>query len=264
MRETFEKVSGNGLLDPMESARRAMRPKLHVRFYERAEVSDSTISNEFSILLDGKLVRTPLRRPLVVPTCRLAECIAQEWNAQQNVIDPAHMPLTRLANAIIDTVADRPAAVAEEIVKYLGSDLLFYRAEAPEGLVAQQTQNWDPVLTWANDELGARFVQIQGVIFSAQPSEAITVARKDIPIDASNVREMWRLGAISSITTLTGSALLALALAHGAIEMDAAWAAAHVDEDWQMRQWGADELALTRRADRFAEFEAAVTVLRLT
>jgi chaperone required for assembly of F1-ATPase len=237
---------------------------LRARFYKQAEVSDGAIANEFAVLLDGKPVRTPLRRPLVAPTRALAERIAHEWNAQQKVIDPAHMPLTRLANAIIDAVIDRPAAVAEEIVKYLGSDLLFYRAEAPEGLVAQQTQNWDPVLTWASDELGARFVQIQGVVFSAQPSEAIAAARKDIPADASNLREMWRLGALSSITTLTGSALLAIALAHGAIEIDAAWAAAHVDEDWEMRHWGTDELALARRTYRFAEFDAAVTVLRLT
>ena len=120
------------------------------------------------------------------------------------------------------------AAVADEVAKYLGSDLLCYRAEAPEGLVARQAQAWDPVLAWARDALGARFVLVQGVVHVAQPREAIAAARAAIPA------EPWRLGAVASITTLTGSALLALALSAGAIDADAAWAAAHVDEDWQM------------------------------
>jgi chaperone required for assembly of F1-ATPase len=81
--------------------------------------------------------------------------------------------------------------------------------------------------------LGARIVQIQGIIFSARPEEAIAAARAAIPSSADkiSVKDIWRLGAMSSITTLTGSALLALAIVHGGIEADAAWAVAHVDED---------------------------------
>ncbi len=149
------------------------------------------------------------------------------------------------------------AEVAAEIEQYLGSDLLFYRAEAPEGLVARHAQHWDPVLAWAREKFGARFVLAQGVVHVAQPSEAVAAMRARIPTDP------WRLAALSSITALTGSALIALALAEGALDVEAAWAAAHVDEDWQMSQWGRDELALARRDYRFAEMQAAATVLRL-
>jgi chaperone required for assembly of F1-ATPase len=172
------------------------------------------------------------------------------------------MPLTRLANAVIDAVAHKPVPVTDEIAKYLGSDLLFYRADTPEGLVARQTEHWDPVLAWARDELGARFVLVQGVIYAEQPPEAVAAARAAIPADAS-LKEIWRLGAVSSITTLTGSALLALALAHRAIDVETAWAAAHVDEDWQMVQWGRDTVALDRRAFRYTEMQAAAIVLRM-
>jgi chaperone required for assembly of F1-ATPase len=178
-----------------------------------------------------------------------------EWDAQTDVIDPARMPLTRLANSVIDAVADKPAPVAGEIAKYLGADLLLYRADAPTGLVENQVRAWDPVLAWAHDQFGARFVLAQGVVYVPQPQEAIAAIRAAIPA------EPWRLGALSVITTLTGSALLALALAQGALAAEAAWAAAHVDEDWQMSQWGRDELALARRQYREAEFQAAVTVL---
>jgi len=173
------------------------------------------------------------------------------------VIDPAAMPLTRLANAAIDAVADHAGAVVDEVAKYLGSDLLCYRADAPPGLVARQAQHWDPVIAWAYEKLGARFVLIEGIVFAAQPDETIVAARTAIPTD------IWRLAAVASITTLTGSALLALALARGAIDSEAAWAAAHVDEDFQMEYWGRDDQALDRRAFRLADFEAAVSVLEL-
>jgi chaperone required for assembly of F1-ATPase len=172
------------------------------------------------------------------------------------------MPLTRLANAVIDAVADATGPVAHDVAQYLGSDLLCYRAETPDGLVARQEKAWDPVLAWASRALGARFVLAQGVTHVAQPSEAVAAARATIPAEAGNIKDIWRLGAVSSITTLTGSALLALALAQGALDADAAWAAAHVDEDWQMEQWGRDEDALARRAYRRAEFDAAVAVLK--
>src|SRR5208337_534808 len=112
---------------------------------------------------------------------------------------------TRLANAVIDAVADQPKAVAAEIANYLGSDLLCYRADMPEGLVERQARAWDPILARARQALGARFVLAQGVVHVAQPEQAIAAMRATIP------SEPWRLGAVSAITTLTRSAVLALA-----------------------------------------------------
>jgi chaperone required for assembly of F1-ATPase len=257
MREILEELFENQPLDPMEAARRNARPNLRKRFYKEASSGDAGESGH-SVLLDGRSVRTPARRVLAAPTRALAQAIAGEWNGQTELIDPARMPLTRLANAIIDAVADRPQPVADEIAKYLGTDLLFYRASGPASLLARQAEVWDPLLAWARDELGARFVQVEGVMHTAQPDHAVAAARACIPSD------VWRLGAVSSITTLTGSAVLGLALAHDAIAADAAWDAAHLDEDWQMAQWGRDELAMERRAFQRTDFDAAVTVLRLS
>jgi chaperone required for assembly of F1-ATPase len=257
MREIFTEIFENQPLDPMESARRGGRPSLRKRFYKRVDVTETGEGGDVQILLDGKPVKTPARRALAAPTRPLADAIAAEWDAQKNVIDPARMPLTRLANAAIDAVRDASAAVTDELAKYLGTDLLCYRADAPAGLIEKQSATWDPVLAWVHEQFGARFMLAQGVMHVAQPPEAIAAMRAAIP------RDPWRLAAVSSIMTLTGSALLALALAHGALDVETAWAAAHVDEDWQMSQWGKDDLALKRRAFREAEFRAAVTVLRL-
>ncbi len=188
-----------------------MRPQLRKRFYQRAHAGDAA---PFAILLDGRPVKTPAGNALALPSRALAEAIAAEWDAQQERIDPATMPLTRLANSIIDGVAPTPAPVAEEVAKYLGSDLVCYRADTPEGLVARQAQHWDPILDWART-LGARFVLGEGVMFVAQPDHAIAAARAVIPSDP------WRLGAVNVITTLTGSALIALALSEGRLTVDA-------------------------------------------
>jgi chaperone required for assembly of F1-ATPase len=257
MRDLLSELFVNQPLDPMVSARQGARASLRKRFYKNASVNDAG-EGGFAILLDEKPVKTPQRRTLAAPSRALAETIAQEWHAQETVIDPARMPATRLANVVIDGVHDQAAAVTDEVTKYLGSDLLCYRADSPPGLVARQAQHWDPVIEWARNTLGARFVLVEGIVFAAQPDDTIARMRAAIP------RDPWRLGAVASLTTITGSALLALALNAGAIEPEAAWTAAHVDEDWQMSSWGRDEEALVRRAFRRADFDAAVSVLALT
>jgi chaperone required for assembly of F1-ATPase len=253
MRDLFEDIFKDAPLDPVQAARRAVRPHLRRRFYERAEVEDA--DGEFRVVLDGRPVKTPARRTLAAPKRALAQALAAEWDAQRGVIDPAKMPLTRLANTIIDGVTDAPSAVADEVKRYLACDLVFYRAPGPAGLVAWQAEAWDPVLAWVRETLGARFVLAEGIAFVAQPAQSLAAASSAIPTDP------WRLGAMHAVTTLTGSALIAIALARGALSVDAAWAAAHVDEDWNMKFWGRDALALERRAARFSEMQAAATVL---
>jgi chaperone required for assembly of F1-ATPase len=253
MRDLFEHIFVNQPLEPSEAARRGMRPHRRRRFYQQVGVEQR--DGEFHVVVDGRPVRTPARHALAAPALALAEILAAEWQQQREVIDPATMPLTRLANSIIDGVATAPAPVAAEVEKYLASDLVLYRAEAPEGLVARQTQAWDPVLSWASADLGAHFVPARRLLYVAQSPQALAAAGTAIPTHP------WPLGALHAVTTLTGSALIALALAHRALSLDEAWTAAHVDEDWNMERWGQDALALERRKCRFTEMRAAALVL---
>jgi chaperone required for assembly of F1-ATPase len=250
MREQFEDLFSRPPVDPIEAARCHMRPRSR-RFYAAAAVAPDGAG----IALDGRPVHTPARRLLRAPTAALAEALAAEWRAQQDYIDPATMPLTRLANSIIDGVADAADAVAAEVERFLGSDLVCYRAAAPAGLVAREAEHWDPLVAWARQRLGAPLRVVTGLTHVAQPAAGIAAARAHVPHDP------WRLGAVHAITTLTGSAVIALAVAAVALGRDVAWTAAHVDEDWNMELWGRDEVALARRAFRFAEMAAATRVL---
>jgi chaperone required for assembly of F1-ATPase len=252
MKELFEQGLGPSPLDPNESAR--TRPVLRKRFYTTVSVTAEGAG--FSLLLDGKTVRTPARRPLVAPRREIADALAAEWEAQQETIDPTSMPMTRLANSIIDGVTDRRDKVAADIAAYFETDMLFYRADSPEGLVARQAEQWDPVVRWAADELGARFILAEGIIHARQPDHALQAARKALPL------EPWTIGALHAVTTLTGSALLALAMMHGFRDVPAVWEAAHVDQDWNFGLWGADEGVIHRRNMRETEMRAADLVFK--
>jgi len=253
MRELFDDVAGKSQLDPEEAVRRTTRNALPKRFYTTVAISETP--DGFAITLDGRPVKTPTRNALAAPHRALAEAIAAEWQAQQELIDPTTMPLTRLANSVIDGVAGRIDEVTDDIAKYFGSDLLFYRAGHPDELIAREAQHWDPVLFWAADEFGAHFILAEGIIHVGQPDSAIAAARGALPQDP------WSVGALHVVTTITGSALLALALVKGRLDPDQVWAAAHVDEDWNIERWGLDEEVAARRAAREVEFRAAAQVL---
>lgn len=254
MRELFDDIEGKLSPDPREASQKSSRTPLRKKFYTSAGVAEGP--DGFGVTLDGKQVRTPGKNLLAAPTRDLAEAIAAEWDAQGENIDPMSMPLTRLANSVIDGVAGNVQAVADDAAKYLETDLLYYRAGFPEALVARQAEHWDPVLRWAADTLGAHFILGEGVVHVCQPETAVAAARGVLPSEA------WPVGAFHLVTTMTGSALLALALKNGVLDGAQVWAAAHVDEDWNSEKWGADEEVAARRASKFRDFEAAARVLK--
>ena len=240
--------------DPVEKARAHARRDLPKRFYKEA----ATISegDGHAVVLDGRPIRTPAGSKLVVPHEAIAEAIAAEWAAQETVIDPGKMPLTRLTNSALDAVAREADTVRGEIARYAGDDLLIYRAGNPQELVERQNTLWNPVIAWAEQGYSGRFTLAEGVMHVDQNEALLTAIRDSLaPVDA------LPLAALHVVTTLTGSALLALSLWHGALSGADAWHAAHVDEDWNMELWGRDEEALERRQKRAAEFDAALLVV---
>lgn len=226
------------------------------RFY--AAVTTVAEADGHILKLDGRAVRTPGKRVLTVRAGALATALAAEWAAQGERIDPATMPLTRLANTVVDGVVGREPALVDDLVAYAGHDLVCYRAEGPAELAARQAEHWDPLIAWAETALGSRFVPALGIMPVTQPEAALAGVRSALaPFDA------FRLAALHVMTTLMGSCLLALAHATGHLTLKAAWTAAHVDEDWQIARWGEVPEATARRARRRQDMEAASRFLAL-
>jgi chaperone required for assembly of F1-ATPase len=223
------------------------------RFYKTATVTDDN-----GIALDGRPVRTPMKQPLRLPTRALAEAIAKEWDGQGDMIDPSSMILTKLANTAIDRVTDDPQRIADDVVKFAGADQVSYRAHEPEDLVARQAEHWNPVLDWAMAQLDAPFVTTTGIVHKQQSAEALGALTRHVAR-----LDPWSLTALHNLATITGSALIAAMLAEGALDREAAWRAAFVDEDWEAELWGQDEEALQRRAALRREFDACVDFLEL-
>jgi chaperone required for assembly of F1-ATPase len=242
----------------MRSAQTGMKPTLPKRFYKEAGVEER--DGLFHLTLDGRVAKTPGRQPLAVSDRDLAEALANEWREQQDEINPARMPITRLINSAIDGVSVRRQEVVDDLVRYAGSDLIFYRASEPVRLVEAQNAAWTPILNWAREHHDARFVLGEGVMHVAQSDEALAAIRSAV----EEVRSPFALTALHVMTTLTGSVLIALAHGAGVLGADEAWDAAHVDERFQESVWGEDYEAMERRKSRKVDFDAAAQVFQLT
>ena len=227
------------------------------RFYKTVEVVSDEAGELFLIHLDGKPARTPGGEKISVCHDALALLIAAEWAAQGEEIAPASMPITRLVNTALDGVRDKADAVLVDIVKYAGSDLVCYRANEPQELVERQAAAWDPVLAWARQTLGAEFVVANGIIFRAQSSVSLAAFTESLHDLACDPLE---LAALHTMTTISGSALIALSMAMGHMTVEHAFTAANIDEDWNRERWGSDEEAETMRANRWRDFSAAARI----
>jgi chaperone required for assembly of F1-ATPase len=232
------------------------------RFYQSATIAPvaraAGEAQSYRLLLDGKALRTPAKADFVVPTRDLAEAVAAELLAQEERIDPANMPLTRLVNSAIDGVAGRRAEVSAEIVKYVLSDLVCYRAADPVELVRRQAEAWDPILDWCGEALGIGLERATGIVPVAQPETAGAVLAAWLA-----TLNAFELAAVHTMTTLMGSAVLALAHARDRLQCGTAWAAAHIDEDFQAEKWGVDSIAQARREQQWRQMQAASLLLRL-
>lgn len=226
------------------------------RFYKEARIAAT--GGGFGLLLDGRAVKTPARAALVVPVEALALAIVEEWNGQAESIDPRTMPLTGLANAAIDRVADDPAAFAAGLAGYADSDLLCYRADGPSLLVERQAVMWDPLLIWARRRYDVELAVVTGIMHRAQASA--TVGRLGAalgPLDA------FTLAGLSPLVTVGGSVVIALAMLERAIDVETGWRAAALDELWQIEKWGADVEAVRALADRERDFRAGARFVEL-
>lgn len=218
-----------------------------------------TVTPERAVALDGKLIRTPRKELLALPTEALAQAVAAEWEAQGEKIRPTTMLLTKLANTAIDRVSGDKPRILAEMVDYAGSDLVCYRAARPPDLVASQAANWNPVIDWALRSLDAPFIVITGVIHQPQPPAALWAVGA-----ALAQLNSFEIAALHTIMTITGSTLISLMLAMRAITAEAAWTTAHADEDFQIKTWGQDGEAQLRRAARQREFVSCCRFLELS
>lgn len=206
----------------------------------------------FAVYLDAKPVRTPAKRPLIVPTPGLGEAIAAEWQAQQDLIRPDTMPYTRAANSALDKVQPLMDAVVDELAGYGGTDLLCYRATGPQALIARQAAAWDPLLAWAGGALHAPLAVTAGVIPVPQPPDSLTRLRDHVAAHTA-----FHLAGLHDLVAISGSLILALAVAQGRLNVDEAFDASRIDEAWQAEQWGEDAEAAAHEALRAEAFRRA-------
>ncbi len=226
------------------------------RFWTKAAAKAE--GEAWTITLDGRGVRTPSKALLTVPTQALADAIAAEWDAQDKEIDPNSMPLTRLANSAQDKVAVQHGAVADMLADYGGSDLLCYRAQMPEALIARQAQAWDPLLDWARETHGIALEVQAGLMPKLQSDQSLLKMS-----ELTHALPAPILTGFHEFVTLSGSWVIAYATLTGCKSPEALWDIALLDEIWQEEQWGVDEEAQEARQVKKEAFLTADRFVRL-
>ena len=216
------------------------------------------VAGGYGIALDGKPLLTPAKRPLVLPALPLAEAIAAEWQAQGDTVDPLAMPQMRLASIAIDLVMPRREEVLAELGKYAGTDLVCYRAEHPPELVARQHSVWQPLVDWATLRFDAPLAVTAGIVPVAQPPATL-----DAFAAALAAYDPLLLTALHAATAACGSLVIALALIEGRLDAEAAFAAAQLDESFQIEQWGEDAEQTARRANLRKDIAAIAQLVDL-
>lgn len=206
------------------------------RFWKEATVEEE--AGAFAVRLDGRPVKTPAKRSLLMPTRAMAEVVAAEWDAQEGEVKPDLMPATKTVNAAIDKVATQRAEVADMLAAYGDADLLCYRADRPESLVARQAAEWDPMLDWGQEALGVRLELRTGVMHMPQDPKALGVLA-----ERTHALSVYELAAFHDLVSMSGSLILAFAAAEQARPAEDIWAISRLDEIWQAEQWGKDDEA---------------------
>ncbi len=226
------------------------------RFYKFATVVKA--GQGFLVELDGRVVKTPEKRPNFSPTRSLAEAVCREWNDQGDRVNPDSMPMAKLQNTALDRVEIRRGDLIGELVKYADTDLLCYRADYPQDLARRQEDLWQPLLDWVSERHGVTLKVTTGILHMAQ--EAAQLARLEKYLQGL---DSFRLAAFYNITTLCGSVSVALNVMGGNISADEAWGAAQLDENYQIDAWGNDDEAKIRQDNMKAELDAATRFLNL-
>jgi chaperone required for assembly of F1-ATPase len=226
------------------------------RFWKEAAASQT--DGGFMVTLDGRAVKTPAKRPLVMPSISLARAVAAEWDAQEDEVRPTTMPVTRAVNAAIDKVSQQKEEVTDLLIAYGDSDLLCYRADGPQGLVNRQQELWDPLLDWAEATYGARLIPIEGIM--PKPQNPAALDRLSAPVRAMDA---FTLTAFHDLVGLSGSLVIGLAAIYGSADIQKLWSLSRLDEIWQEEQWGVDEEAQEMAAAKQEQFFAAKTFYNL-
>jgi len=213
----------------------------------------------FSVLLDGRPIKTPAKAGFAVPTRALADAVADEWRTQGEVMTPKAMPQTRYVNSVIDGIVPQRAAIVETVAAYGGSDLLCYRAEHPDALIARQAERWDPLLDWARDIYDAPLVLGAGVMPVSQPPASL-----ERLAGAVAGHHDFALAGLHDLVSISGSLVLGLGVSVGRLTPEEALSLSRLDDEWQIEQWGADEEAAETAAKKAADFAEAARLLVLT
>lgn len=218
------------------------------KFY--TDVSLEKSDDGYLVLLDGKAIKTPLKKVMLCPTKKLAQAIMQEWISQGDVINLRDMPMMQLLNTAIDRVAGQRKKMGEEFISHLDNDTIVYRAEQSDELTALEIKLWQPLYDWVKETF-AEDIQTTENILSHVDNKGLKKKIKHwmMGLDDYHLTVLLESGA------LTSSTIIGAVFCHDNITAEQAFEAAYLEENYQAQKWAPDKQATENRAQTLRELK---------
>ena len=211
------------------------------KFWKTVKVKKNS-SNSYEILLDKNVLKTPLQKDLIIQNSKIAEEIYKEWNQDTNILDTDAMIFYGIISTSIDKISNDRILYINDILDFVDTDLICYRAEGPNDLVQWQSKNWDPILLKVEKYINNKIDVFKGIMPLKQ-NKGIKFKITKFLTKFSDLEII----ALHKITNITGSIFLSLCILNNDIIKEKVFELSHLDELWQAENWGYEEEASKNR-----------------
>ena len=225
------------------------------KFWEKVSIKKIS-SDSFCVMLDKRILKTPLKRDLILPNLNLAEEIVKEWDQDSKKINTESMIFYGLISTSLDKIIDNKNLYINDILDYVDTDLICYRAESPKELVELQKNKWDPIILFIEKYIGIKVQVFQGIFPKKQHTTVHTKLTNLI-----NQFSIFEISVLHRITNITGSIFLSLCVLKKDISKKEVFELSVLDELWQSENWGFDEEISQKRKEISIELNRSIFFL---
>ena len=225
------------------------------KFWKKVSIKKISF-NSFQIMLDERILQTPLKRELILPNLNLAQEIAKEWDQDSINIKTESMIFYGLISTSLDKIIDNRNVYIDDILDYIDTDLICYRADNPKELVELQKSKWDPIILLVEKYIGTKVQVFIGV----SPNKQHYTVHDGIN-NLIDQFDIFEISALHRITNITGSIFLSLCVLRKDISKNEVFELSFLDELWQEENWGFDKENSQKRKEISIELNKSIFLL---
>ena len=227
------------------------------KFWKIVQVKKK-LKNSFEILLDKRILKTPMQKDLIFSNYKIAKETALEWDIDEKEINTENMVFYGLISTAIDKISNDKVSYIENVLGFINTDLICYRADGPNELVDLQNNSWNPIISFIKKYIDVELKFFIGVMPSKQSLDIFNRLKTLI-----NSFSDIEISALHRMTNLTGSIFISICILKGDVLKNEAFELSFLDELYQAKNWGIEEESLDKRDKIAKELNRIISFVEL-